>query len=682
MTEMPAPLSLPSRLAGTPTRDPEFFTTVKNRAGEPVKVADPASTRALVALMDMNAVMGGAASHWGGPSAFAELMSATHGLMFSEARKSGVEWHEMFSFVNDGGHCENGLYALKANYGFGGLKFEELKKFRSMDSRLTGHGESHLYPEGVLLSNGPLGSALPQSQGLAFADAMAGKKRVTIAAITDGGCMEGEARESMAAIPGLAANGKMGPFVMIISDNNTKLTGRIDKDCFSMTPTFESLKTLGWDVVDLMEGHDLQKCFTTIESAVERARRNPKKPVAIHARTIKGYGVKKTAESASGGHGFPLKGPDELVAFLAEIYTGLEVPKLFLLWADEHVGQASEKAAKKAAAQAKSAGDAKPADIKVQVGVSKALIAKRAAGLPVLSISADLPGSTGMADFQKAYPASTQDIGVAESNMVSMAAGAAKFGYIPVVDTFAQFGVTKGALPLTMAALSQAPVICIFSHVGFQDAADGASHQALCYFAMTSGIPHTRVVALSCSDEAEALVGQAVDEYAAAVKSGKTPESYVFFLGRENFPPSYGAKSYRLGSAQVLRDADKPSVVIAAAGATVGQALAAADKLAKDGVGAIVVNVSSINHPDVKSIGDAVKRAGGRLVTVEDHQRIGGMGAILTQALLQAGVELKRVRALGVEGEFGQSAYNAIDLYKKHGLDADAIAKAAAQLVK
>src|SRR5688500_15706338 len=123
MTEKITPLPRPSRLADTPARDPEFFTTVKLASGDTIKVADPSATRALVALMDMNAVIGGAASHWGGPSAFAELMSATHALMFHQARKAGVPWHEMFSFANDGGHCENGLYALKANYGFDGMTF-------------------------------------------------------------------------------------------------------------------------------------------------------------------------------------------------------------------------------------------------------------------------------------------------------------------------------------------------------------------------------------------------------------------------------------------------------------------------------------------------------------------------------------------------------------------------------
>ncbi len=94
--------------------------------------------------------------------------------------------------------------------------------------------------------------------------------------------------------------------------------------------------------------------------------------------------------------------------------------------------------------------------MKVQEGVLKSSDQKAQRRIPIFSISADLPGSTGVAGFQKEFKTNTQDVGVAESNMVSMASGLAKLGYIPVVDTFAQFGVTKGALPLTMAALSQA----------------------------------------------------------------------------------------------------------------------------------------------------------------------------------------------------------------------------------
>ena len=671
---MITPLNVTQRLAPNPQKKPLFSVAMKLRDGAMIDVADPAATRAMIALMDMNAVLGGAASHFGGPSAFAELMSALHGIVFHQAKVKNKNWYDCFHLLNDAGHCENGLYALKANYGFADLTIDSLKGFRSIDSQLTGHGETHLFPEAVYLSNGPLGSCLPQTQGLAFADRMSGSDIVTVTAISDGGCMEGEAREALVAIPGLAARGKMNPYVLIISDNNTKLTGRIDQDAFSMASTFKTLKDFGWNLLELENGHDLQKCVFVIEDAISQARQNPKQPVAIHAKTVKGYGNAKAAQSASGGHGFPLTDPKDLPGFLSEIYAGRAVPEEFLKWVDDLVRL-------KANQKNSSSGEKTQPTEKVQVGVSKALIKKRKEGLPIVSISADLPGSTGVGGFQKEFPDATQDVGVAESNMISMAAGLSKRGYIPVVDTFAQFGVTKGALPLTMAALSQAPMICVFSHVGFQDAADGASHQALTYFSMTTSLPYTDVYALTSSSEAEALVSQAVDEFASARRAGQVPNTKIFFLGRENFPSSYVAQTnvYKLNHAQVVFDNTsrlKGSVTIVAAGALLHQALEAAYKLEAEGKGACVVNPSIINKPDINTIRSCLRLTQGNLLTVEDHQLAGGMGAILTHALVAQDIPC-RVRSLGVKGEFGQSAYSALELYQKHGLDAVGIYQAA-----
>src|ERR1700704_4451368 len=200
------PLFLKTRLAAAPARAPKYALAIKNSKGEDVVAGDPRATRALVALMDVHAVVGGAACHWGGPAAYAEMMAAIHALMFAT---KGRPWHEAFNFVNDAGHAENGIYALRSNYGFDNMTFEDLKGFRGIKSKLTGHGEAHLNPEGVLLSNGPLGSALPQAQGLAIADKVAGRDRVTIVTVSDGASMEGEAKEAFAAIPGLAAKGKV-----------------------------------------------------------------------------------------------------------------------------------------------------------------------------------------------------------------------------------------------------------------------------------------------------------------------------------------------------------------------------------------------------------------------------------------------------------------------------------------
>src|SRR5579859_7332390 len=507
-----AALKLKSKLASTPKGAPKFSARVKNGAGAEVTLADPRATRAVVALMDVHAVVGGAACHWGGPAAFAEMNAAIHGIMFAT---TGREWHEAFNFTNDAGHCENGVYALRANYGFDGMTLDSLKGFRSIASKLTGHGESHLNPEGVLLSNGPLGSSLPQAQGLAIGDKVAKRDRVTICTISDGASMEGEAKEAYAAIPGLAAKGRVNPFVLLISDNDTKLSGRITKDSFSMEPTFAAMAVLGWKVVYVANGNHLADVYPVVEQAIADAKANPKQPVCIICKTVKGYGIKATEENSAGGHGFPLANGEKIVDWMTELFKGDAVPADLMTWAqalrtDWEKSEAAKKA--KAAAAAAAGTPAAPAvkKDKVQTGIAKAAVRAATEGLPVYSVSADVQGSTGISFFQKSFPDRFIEVGIAESNMISVGAGLSKSGFIPIVDTFGQFGVTKGNLPLTMAALSQSPVIALFSHVGFQDAADGASHQATTYFAATSAIPHTVVIAPSCADEAESLMYQAI----------------------------------------------------------------------------------------------------------------------------------------------------------------------------
>lgn len=669
------PLAIAPRLAPAPAGKPKYAVTIKGTAGQEVVLGDPRATRALVALMDVHAVNGGAACHWGGPAAFAEIMAAVHGVMFAT---KGRQWFEAYNFVNDAGHTENGIYALRANYGFDNLTFQDLRGFRGIKSKLTGHGESHLNPQGVLLSNGPLGSALPQAEGLAIADKVAGNDRVTICTVSDGASMEGEAKEAFAAIPGLASKGKVNPFVLIVSDNDTKLSGRITKDSFSMAPTFAAMAALGWNVIEVPLGHDLPAVYEAVEMGIKEAIVTPNRPVCLHVKTIKGYGVKSTEESASGGHGFPLNNGEKIIEFVDEIYGGAaNVPAEFANWAKELRDEWEAKEAKKKAAAAPAAPAVKKD--KVQAGLAKACIKAAQAGYPVFSISADVQGSTGISTFQKALPGRFIEVGIAEANMVSVGAGFAKVGFIPVVDTFGQFGVTKGNLPLTMAALSQAPVIAMFSHVGFQDAADGASHQATTYFAATSPIPHTTIISPSCSDEAESLMYQAIERYAADRKAGKDGESYIFFVGRENYPLSWveGA-TYPWGRAEVLRKGK--DITLIGCGPLLSAAIEAGKKLAADGIEATVINNPFINKPDLETIGSAVKATGGKLITIEDHQAINGMGAQVSHALSEAGIQ-HTIKTLAVHGEFGQSAYLAKELYDKHGLSAENMVAAAKKML-
>ena len=653
------PLNIKTKLLPSPDHAPKYFVSIKDAKQNEVKLAHPKATRSLIALMDLAAVNGGAACHWGGPSAMTEAWTALHGMMFKEKN-----WFEHFNFVNDIGHAENGIYALRTVLGYGDLSAETLMGFRSMSSKLTGHGESHLYPEGVLLSNGPLGSAFPQAQGLALADKLTGNNRVTVVSISDGASMEGEAKEAFSAIPGLAAKGKLNPFVMMLSDNNTKLGGRIDKDAFSMQGTFEALAAQGWHVIKVENAHDLEFVFHKLDVAIALAKSDATKPVALWLKTIKGYGVKATSESASGGHGFPLKAHDEGIhGFLKEIWGDEAIPQEFTEWAQKLTVKPEKKS---------SSG---PVKDKMQVGVAKALSKAAKEGFPVFSISSDLQSSTGVKAFHTECPSHYLDVGVAESNMVSTAIGLSKAGYIPFVDTFAAFGVTKGNLPLIMASLSQAPVMAIFSHTGFQDAADGASHQSLTYMSALASIPHLNIVNIASAKEAEEYIYQAIKKTAQEREAGKDGESYIFFIGRENFALEVKENlSYKLHQPQKILDGKKAAII--ASGSLVAHALKAAEALGD----VAVINHSFVNQSDFKLIAQWIKESGSKVVTVEDHQLIAGMGAQLTHQLKLLGSEFK-LESLAVKGEFGQSAYSADELYAKHHMDSSAIIKAVQSLI-
>ncbi len=653
------PLNIKTKLLPSPNLAPKYFVTIKDAKQNDVKLAHPKATRSLIALMDLAAVNGGAACHWGGPSAMTEAWTALHGMMFKEKN-----WFDHYNFVNDIGHAENGIYALRTILSYGDLNAETLMGFRSMKSKLTGHGESHLYPEGVLLSNGPLGSAFPQAQGLALADKLTGNNRVTVVSLSDGASMEGEAKEAFSAIPGLAAKGKLNPFIMMLSDNNTKLGGRIDKDAFSMQGTFEALSAQGWHVIKVENAHDLEYVFHKLDVAIALAKADATKPIALWLKTTKGYGVKATADSASGGHGFPLKAHDDGIhGFLKEIWGDEAVPQEFQDWAQKLTLKPENKSA------------SGPVKDKMQVGVAKALSKAAKEGLPVFSISSDLQSSTGLKAFHTEFPDRYLDVGVAESNMVSTAIGLSKAGYIPFVDTFAAFGVTKGNLPLIMASLSQSPVMAIFSHTGFQDAADGASHQSLTYMSALASIPHLNIVNIASAKEAEEYIYQAIKKTAQDREAGHDGESYIFFIGRENFALEVKENlNYELHQPQKLVEGKKAAII--ASGSLVGHALKAAEVLGD----VAVINHSFVNKSDFKLIAKWIKESGSKVVTVEDHQLIAGMGSQLTHNLKLLGSEFK-LESLAVKGEFGQSAYSADELYAKHHMDSSAIIKAVNSLL-
>ena len=241
-----------------------------------------------------------------------------------------------------------------------------------------------------------------------------------------------------------------------------------------------------------------------------------------------------------------------------------------------------------------------------------------------------------------------------------MASGFSNNGFIPIIDTFAQFGVTKGNLPLIMANINQTPIIGVFSHTGFQDAADGASHQSTTYISAVASIPNTKVFNFSCSDQAYEVMTKEIKEFHQKKMEGQTPESLIFFLGRENFQSSYPE----------LDNQERSNTLLIATGSLVPQALKAQSILKDEGVIVEVLDHFKISPIDTSAVRERLN--GKRLViTVEDHQTTGGAGSILATRL---GSEFN-FKHLGVEGVFGRSAYKADQLYNIANIDAESIVK-------
>ena len=167
---------------------------------------------------------------------------------------------------------------------------------------------------------------------------------------------------------------------------------------------------------------------------------------------------------------------------------------------------------------------------------------------------------------------------------------------------------------------------------------------------------------------------QAIINFKNARLAGETPNSVVFFLGRENHPVSYvEGMNYDWNKANVLTTGS--DVTIVAAGPMVGKALEASHLLKNQNINATVINHSFVNHVDIKTLKSSLLSTKGRLITIEDHQIIGGMGSMIVHALHTHGVDFKS-KTLGIQGEFGQSAYKADQLYARFDLNAAGIVKA------
>ena len=296
----------------------------------------------------------------------------------------------------------------------------------------------------------------------------------------------------------------------------------------------------------------------------------------------------------------------------------------------------------------------------------KALAALGEAHPDLVVLDADLAGATKTATFQKAFPDRHFDCGIAEANMVCVAAGLSTTGLVPFASSFAMFAAGRAFEQVrNSVGYPHLNVKIGATHGGLSVGEDGASHQCCEDFALMRSIPGMVVMSPADDVEARAMV-KAAYEYVGPV--------YMRF-GRAAVPVIHEEDyQFEIGKGEVLKDGQ--DVAIIANGLMVAEALEAAETLKAEGIEAMVINMATIKPLDNELVLSAAKKCG-KVITCEEHSIIGGLGEAVCGVLSEKCPTL--VRRIGVNDEFGHSG-PAAALLKQFGLSADHIVEVAKEL--
>ncbi len=286
----------------------------------------------------------------------------------------------------------------------------------------------------------------------------------------------------------------------------------------------------------------------------------------------------------------------------------------------------------------------------------------------VVALCADISDSTRSAMFQKAFPDRFVETGIAEQNMMGLAAGMAMAGKIPFVSTYAVFCPGRNWDQLRVSVCySNANVKITGAHAGVSVGPDGATHQGLEDIAITRCIPNLVVIA-PCDAIETKKATLAAAEYVGPV--------YLRFAREKTPIMTTEDTPFEIGKALVFREGK--DVAIIGCGPLLHNALLAAEELAKEGIEAMVINNHTIKPMDKKTIIEAAKKCGA-IVTVEDHQVMGGMGSAVAEVLAENFPV--PIEFIGMKDKFGESG-DPNELIEAFGMGKNAIKEAAKKVIQ
>jgi transketolase len=587
------------------------------------------------------------------------------------------------------GHKAPALYVALAKAGY--FPLEDTVLLRQLGSGFEGH-PNWLELPGVEISSGSLGQGLGVAVGNALAGKLLGRPYRVYCIMGDGEQQEGSIWEAAMA----AGHYKLDNLCGIIDKNELQIDGWV-RNVMNVDPLAEKYRAFQWNVLEI-DGHDMDK----ILDAFGRAQANSELPTLIIAHTVKGKGV-SFMENEAGWHGVaPNRAQFEKA--MVELATP-SVPRTRLEALLARVADYGAQVTRKMKetlptfrrdywwnARATMKVDMDPTRMGFGRGLEKAGVDER-----VVTLHADISGSIRITDFEAKHPERQHrvfSVGIAEQNMMEVAAGLAKEGLIPVTGTYGVFASGRCWDQIrTTICYSNLNVKIAGAHGGISVGPDGATHQALEEIALMSILPNMHVVVPCDSLETERatlfslldLIGPAYIRFAREATPVITTPATPYRYGVANIIRYRGEKPRFLDAFETFLSADyageDEEVSIIACGPMVPEAMRAAWLLKEEyGLETRVVNMHTAKPLDVGALVQAAEQTR-LIVTAEEHQ-VGGFGNIVAGAILQHRQNYKNpllFDMVGVNDRFGLSG-KPWELVQEFGLSAEHIAQRVLQL--
>ena len=590
-------------------------------------------------------------------STFSALDVVAH-LLFDEldVAERGFDDPDRDVFFSSKGHDVPGLYA--ALFALGVVSRDRLLRLRRLGG-LDGHPDVGV--PGIEASSGSLGMGISKGRGIALAKRQLGRGGRVVVMTGDGELQEGQNWEALQS----AAHERLGRLWVVV-DRNEVQSDKPTEEIVALGDLEGKLRAFGWEV-ETVDGHD----HAELRSVFGRFRDGGETPKAVVARTVKGKGVsfmEHPAALAEGGGtyrwhaGAPLDEPfaravAELEARLVErcAALGLDPPALEPVEPDAH--------ARRLEGEPESGAGTRPrptvTDEYVVEAYGEALLELGAERGDLVVLDADLASDCRTRAFELAYPDRFVQCGIAEQDMVSTAAGMARHGLLPVVNSFASFLASRANEQIYNQASEASKVIYALHYAGLIPAGPGKSHQSLRDISLLAALPNVAIVQPGSSEETRRLLRWAVEDteeiVALRLAIGPSPR-------RIQLP----AERPAIGRGSVLRDG-RDVVLIAYGPVMLHEALLAAETLTESPELSVrVVAMPWLNRFDTDWLAAEVAPFD-HVFVLEDHAPVGGLGDGLRAALPG--------RAVNVFGVAGWPACGTPDeALRFHGLDGTSLA--------